>query len=239
MQWVFNEQDGEPIVSALVPQTNLSKAKHASWLVGEGYKHKISLYDACVSYLINAYFQCAHQMAFMEGKYLDRGPDLEILIERALSRQTSSPSPGATSRAIDDAVMGTPMFTNKINFKGEKKTIRAKCQLHEIHEGNVGSSSHRPEFVYVTMDKHEKEQASINPEEGEVALQSLEQDIHQTKWALRRIPIINRVACNHWTGGKKCSRKLRGGEVAPCFWSDCQLSSWRKEKDFYFCNNNV
>ena len=43
------------------------------------------------------------------------------------------------------------------------------------------------------MDKHEKEQASINLEEGEVALQSLEQDIHQIKWALHGILIINRV----------------------------------------------
>ena len=152
-------QDGEPIVNALIPWTNLSEAKHASSLAGEGYKHKISLYDACVLDLINAYFQCAHQMAFMGGKYISGGPELEILIERALSRQTSSPSPGAASRAIDDAVMGTPMFTNKINFKGEKKTIRAKRQLHEIHERNVGSSGHRPEFVYVTIDKHEKEQA--------------------------------------------------------------------------------
>lgn len=236
----FNEQDGEPIVNALVPRTNLSEAKHASWLAGEGYKNKISLYDACVSDLINAYFQCARQMAFMEGKYIGGGPDLEILIERALSRQTSSPSPAATSRAIDDAVMGTPMFTNRISFKGEKKTIRAKRPLHEVHEGNVGSSSHRPEFVYVTVDKHEQEpQGSIKPEEGEAALESLEQDIHATKWALRRIPIISKVQCNHWAGGKKCNVVQRGGEVAPCFWSDCQLSSWRKEKYCYFCNTDV
>ena len=57
--------------------------------------------------------------------------------------------------------MGTPMFTNMINFKGEKNTIQAKRPLHKFQEGNVGSSSHGLEFVYVPMDKHEEEHGKL------------------------------------------------------------------------------
>lgn len=79
-------ENGEPIVNAVVPQTNLSESKHGSWLAREGYKHTISLYDACVNDLVNAYFQCPRQLAFLEGKYKGSGPGLEVLVERAMSR---------------------------------------------------------------------------------------------------------------------------------------------------------
>ena len=75
----------------------MSETKHASWLAEEGYNQKISLYDACVTDLINAYFQCARQLAFLEGKYTGCGPTSKLLVERALSRQKASPSPIATS----------------------------------------------------------------------------------------------------------------------------------------------
>ena len=133
----------------------MSETKHASWLAGEGYRQKISLYDACVTDLINAYFQCARQLAFLEGKYTGCGPTLELLVERAISRQKASPSPIATSRAVDDAVERTPMFLNRVKFKGENKTIRAKRPLHDSTEENFGSSSHRPEFNYVTRERIE------------------------------------------------------------------------------------
>lgn len=214
----------------------MSETKHASWLAGEGYRQKISLYDACVTDLINAYFQCARQLAFLEGKYTGCGPTLELLVERALSRQKASPSPIATSRAVDDAVAGTPMFSNRVKFKGENKTIRCKRPLHDSTEENFGNSSHRPEFNYVTRERLEP---AIEVEEQCKVLESLESDVHDTKWALRRIPTVNRVECNHWASGKKCSSKLRGGDVSPCFWSDCQLSSWKKEKYCYFCNTDV
>lgn len=102
----------------------MSETKYASWLAGEGYRQKISLYDACVTDLINAYFQCAQQLAFLEGKYTGCGPTLELLGERYLSRQKTSPSSIDTSRAVvDDAVARTPMFSNRVKFKGENKTV--------------------------------------------------------------------------------------------------------------------
>ena len=116
---------------------------------------------------------------------------------------------------------GTPMFSNRVKFKGENKTIWAKRPLHNSVEENFGNSSHRPEFNYVTTERLEP---AIEVNEQCKILESLESDVHETKWALRRILTVNWVECNHWALGKKCRSKLRAGDVTPCFCSDYQLS---------------
>ena len=84
---------------------------------------------------------------------------------------------------------GTPTFWNRVKFKGENKTFRAKSPLHDsTEEIYFGSSSHRPEFNYVTRERLEP---AIEVDEQCKVLESLESDVHDTKWALRRIPTVN------------------------------------------------
>ena len=52
-------------------------------------------------------------------------------------------------------MIGTPMLTKIVSFRGEKKTTLAKQSLQQANEGNVGTSSHQPKYVYITTHKHE------------------------------------------------------------------------------------
>ena len=86
------------------------------------------------------------------------------------------------------------MSSDRVKFKRENKTIRAKRQLHDSTEENFGNSSHRPEFNYVTRERLEP---TIEVDEQCKVLESLESDVHDTKWALWRIPTMNQAEYNH------------------------------------------
>ncbi|KAI5061396.1 hypothetical protein GOP47_0023901 [Adiantum capillus-veneris] len=51
--------------------------------------------------------------------------------------------------------------------------------------------------------------------------------------------MASRIKCSNWAPGKKCDALVRGGEIALCVWSDCQMVQWKKEKFCYFCNTDV
>ena len=67
---------------ANTPRTNLVESKHGSWLAGEGFKKKKSLYDTCTTDLANALLQSTKAISFMQGKRLGKGPSLQRLVER-------------------------------------------------------------------------------------------------------------------------------------------------------------
>ena len=93
---------------AQTPRTNLAESMHGSWLAGEGYKEKITLYDACISDMANALLQSAKQYAYQMGKHKGERPSLSKLMERAASRTT--PTPPQVARIVQEAVAGTPML---------------------------------------------------------------------------------------------------------------------------------
>ena len=130
--------NASPWEQAHVPRTNLSKSFHASWLVGEGYKKKIALYNACVSNVVNSYIQCAKQHAFLTGRYIGKGPDMQECLQRSSKGHT--PSPAIVARAVQDAVMGTPLFEEPI-LHGDKETVQRK------RKSSVACSSHRPGYA--------------------------------------------------------------------------------------------
>ena len=49
------QADKGPWERAQIPSINLSESVHASWLSGEGGKRRLSLYDACVTDVLNSY----------------------------------------------------------------------------------------------------------------------------------------------------------------------------------------
>ena len=107
---------------AHTPRTNLAESMHGSWLAGEGYKEKITLYDACISDMANALLQSAKQYAYQMGKHKGEGPSLSKLMERAPSRST--PTPPQVARIVQDAVASTPMYEELRPLHGDKETIQ-------------------------------------------------------------------------------------------------------------------
>ena len=119
-----------------------------------------------------------------------------------------------------------------------------KCDLDQLVARDKNSYNHRQEYMYVIVNKdqphnlHDVEEGSNNcrnearVEEDSIihVHEGLEIEVHPTQWALRRVPPTSRVKCNYWALGKKYDALACVGEVAPSFWSDCQLSQWKKEK---------
>ena len=63
------------------------------WLAREGYKSKIGLYDAIVSDLANNLLQQSKRQAYLEGKYIGKGPGIREMRDRAESRSNVTPTP--------------------------------------------------------------------------------------------------------------------------------------------------
>ena len=79
-----------PWEKAQVPTINLSESIHASWLSREGGVRKISLFDACVTDVINDYMQCAKYLCYEVCKYMGVGLDMVALMQRVNSKNTPS-----------------------------------------------------------------------------------------------------------------------------------------------------
>ena len=68
------------------PRTNLAESKHGSWLAGEGFRRRISLYDACTTDLANSILQSSKTISYSIGKHIGKGPSIQRLTERHDSR---------------------------------------------------------------------------------------------------------------------------------------------------------
>ena len=230
-----------PWEKARIPTTNLSESIHASWLSGEGGAQKISLFDACVTDVVNVYMQCAKYLGYETGRFMGTGPDMDTLMQRVKSRRT--PSTTVISGIIHRAVSGTPLFEKPI-LNGDKETVQRK-------RGGVASlSSHKPGYVMHSVQRKQRGRRHINFEDTEINLQDdqispkkiIEQDLNKAKWAIRRMPIHSKRKCMGVVNGKKCILSIESrspGEVAPWFWSfreynDKQIPQWT-----WFCNTDV
>lgn len=209
---------------------------HASWLAGEGYKRKISLYDACVTDVINSYIQCTKQLAFLTGRYEGKGPNMEECIRRASLGHT--PSPANVARVMQEAVAGT-MLSEEPVLHGDRETIQRK------RKSTFANNSHRPGYVMESKQRQPRgrprkinfDPATKTRDEGGAAkevtkmlnetdlsgLVILEEEVPPTSWALRRMPMHCTRKCFGIINGKKCNNNLHSrspGLVAPAFWSE-------------------
>ncbi len=212
-----------PWEKAQIPTTNLSESIHASWLSGEGGAHKISLFDACVTDVINAYLQCAKYLGYETGRFMGTGPDMNTLLERVKSRRT--PNTTVISGIIHRAVSGTPLFQEPEVLHGDRETVQRK------RGGSVGLSSHKPGYVMHSVQRKPRGRRHIIFEQTEEILQEdehrspkkiHEQELCKSKWAIRRMPIHSKRKCMGIVNGKKCPLFIESrspGEIAPCFWS--------------------
>ncbi len=51
-------------------RTNLAESKHGSWLGGEGFRRRISLYDSCTIDLANVVLQSTKAISYLQGKHI-------------------------------------------------------------------------------------------------------------------------------------------------------------------------
>lgn len=120
---------------------------HASWLAGEGYKRKISLYDACVTDIINSYIQCTKAHGFLTGRYKGTGPSMDTFLQRVSSGK--SPSPAMVSHALQSGVGGINICEEPI-LHGNNETIQRK-KTSKLH-----NSSHKPGYVMESRKRKQK-----------------------------------------------------------------------------------
>ncbi len=102
----------------------------------EGGKKKISLYDACVSDVLNSYIQCAKRLGFMTGRFIGTGPSMESMLNKVANQRTQSPS--CVAKVIGEVVAGTPMYEEP-TLHGDKETVQRKNK-----RSTEAFSSHRP-----------------------------------------------------------------------------------------------
>lgn len=221
-----------PWERAQIPSTNLSESIHASWLAGEGGHKKITLYDACVTDVINAYIQCTKQLGFMTGRYIGTGPDMESFLKRMSSKR--SPSPCVVARVVQGAVVGTPMYEQPILY-GDKETVSQK----KAKGTTTTDSSHKPGYVMLSKQRKDRgrprkiffgkdniqdqefydlEGNTTNEDIGEkdspkeintpnqrkIQVEVLEVQVQKEKWAIRRMPTNCVRKCFGVVQGKRC-----------------------------------
>ena len=261
---MYGQDSYSPWERAKIPNTNLSESVHASWLVGEGGIRKISLFDACVTDVINSYMQCAKYLGFETGRYMGTGPDMEALLRRVSMGRT--PSSTLVANVMQTTVSGTPLFQQPV-LHGDKETVQRK------KTGNATTSSHKPGYVMESKQRRNKGRPRHISFEGEpetvdhddeihitgefkaneerVQMNSAkpndnvivcEEHIHKTMWAIRRMPIHCRRKCFGMKDRSKCALYIESkspGEVAPCFWSAREYNGKQIYQWMWFCNSDV
>lgn len=236
----------------------MSESIHASWLAGEGGAKKISLFDACVTDVINAYMQCAKYLGFDTGRYIGTGPDMNVLLQRVNAGRT--PSTTMVANVIHSAVSGTPYFQQPV-LHGDRETVQRK------QRGTHGDCSHKPGYVMRSVQRKQRGRrrhivfereplAADTPQQGQndvegianmnsglgMLEQIIEVDIHKTMWAIRRMPIHCQRKCFGLVNNKKCGLYIDSkspGEVAPSFWSYREYSDKQIPQWMWFCNSDV
>lgn len=259
----FVQANKSPWERAQIPSINFSESVHASWLSGEGGRRKISLYDACVTDVLNAYIQCAKRLGFMTGRYIGSGPSMDAMMSKADRQQT--PSPGLVARVVQCAAVGSPMYEEP-HLHGDRETVqRKKRGIAEALD------SHRPEYImesrqrkprgrprqirfcdkeqgntYIQQDVEEIEGLSQGVEtptgSGEIPTCVEEVDVAREQWALRRMPSNCIRKCFGMVDRKNCNSNLQSrvvGLVAPCFWSERSYKDKTISQWLWFCNHDV
>ena len=261
----FGQIERSPWERAQIPNINLSESVHASWLAGEGGKRKITLYDACVTDVINSYIQCAKRLGYMTGRYLGSGPSMDNFLQRIAIDKT--PSPAMVAKAMHSAVAGTSLYEEPV-MQGDRETIQRKKRC--LQETNA---SHRPGYVMQSRQRAKRgrprkihfpdidnatnvqiiedstdEETTINADFVERNIPAndsqdiLETDVKKEQWALRRTPIQCQRKCFGMVGRKGCSNILVSrdvGLVAPSFWSERVYQDKTIAQMLWFCNNDV
>ncbi|KAI5054553.1 hypothetical protein GOP47_0030519, partial [Adiantum capillus-veneris] len=221
----------------VIPRTNLSESRHASWLAGEGHKPKISLYDATVSDIGNTLLQQSKRMAYTEGKYIGIGPSIRKMRDKAASQQFHTPTPSQSSRAVNDAIRGTDL-PKVPEFFGDRVTTTRRRKTFGNVIGKEANSSHRPEYVTqnVIQDQY------MDEENEGVIIRAIEVDINDTMWAIRRCKPGSQFTCQGKIKGGKCKKKVnlcKEGTVAPSFWGKRNWEGRNNETWVWFCSDDV
>ena len=198
------------------PTTNLSESKHGSWFAGEGFRKKISLYDACTSDLANAVLQSLKANSYLQGKHLGSGPSLVKLAQR------NNVSPSQVVQSIGKAATGTPMYKRPAPLSGDKETIRHKRPMGVVIDVE-DESSHRPEYNYHTRDRKLAGQPRKIQFTEEVPIQKVysqtdkevvevvETKVNEACWAIRRTPLGSKVTCMGTSDGRRrCGTSIPG-----------------------------
>ncbi len=240
-----------PVESSLeganTPRTNLAESKHGSWLAGEGFKRRISLYDACTTDLANAVLQSTKAISFMQGKHLGKGPSLQRLTERMSNRPTH------VVRVVNEATEGTPCYRAPSNLAGNKETSRKKRLPTEVVDVE-DDSTHRPEFNSVTKDRRpggRPRKINFAPEGLETSPISMnefsdkvvERWINEAMWAIRRTRPGSKVTCSGTSnGGRRCCKSIARSTIgvsAPSFEGYRRHPRGLIRQWFWFCPDHI
>ena len=95
----------------------------ARWLAGEGGKRKLSLYDACVNDVLNAYIQCAKRLGYTTGRFIGSGPSMDSMMASARTRESQNPT--FVANMLKGVVANNPMYEELI-VQGDKETVQRK-----------------------------------------------------------------------------------------------------------------
>ena len=235
---------------------------HASWLAGEGGKRKLSLYDACVSDVLNAYIQCAKRLGYTTGRFIGSGPSMDSMMASARTRESQNPT--FVANMLKGVVANSPMYEERI-MQGDKETVQRKKKeragvpsSHQpgyVMEARQRKIRGRPrslqfnetlnEAVYVNdseedEDSHVAHGMGTKNEESSANIQ--EEKVAREKWALRRMPPNCSRKCFAMEGRKNCCNVLKScqvGLVAPCFWSERAYKDKTIAQWIWFCNNDA
>ncbi|MCO5564994.1 hypothetical protein L7F22_018664 [Adiantum nelumboides] len=239
----------------VVPRTNLSESRHASWLANEGYKQKISLYDAAVFDIGNTLLQQAKCMAYTEGKYIGNGPSITKLRDKEASRQFHTPSPTQNSRIVNDAIQST-CLPRMPKVRGDNVTVTKQQKSASNVIEVEANSSHRPEYVIHNVPRQRKARKlsfggssqaqsaqSREEEDPSIQKQAIEVEINDSMWAIRRCKPGSRFMCQGiLPGGGKSKKKVNmqsKGIVEPCFFGKCNWDVHNTDTWAWFCGSDV
>ncbi|MCO5586764.1 hypothetical protein L7F22_040706 [Adiantum nelumboides] len=132
----------------VVPRTNLSESRHASWLAGEGYKQKISLYDATVSDIGNTLLQQEKCMAYTEvqSTCLPRMPEVRVDNVTVTKRQKSASNvtkmEANSSHRPEYVIHNVPR-----QRKARKLSFGGSSQAHSAQSGEEEDPSTRRQAI--------------------------------------------------------------------------------------------
>ena len=99
--------------------------KHTNWLARGGCRSKIGLYDASMFDLGNNLSKKSKRKAYLEGKYIGKGPGIKEMRDKAESRSNVTPTPTNVSRVVEDTICGTNMHQAP-KFYGDNQTVTKK-----------------------------------------------------------------------------------------------------------------
>lgn len=224
---------------ANTPRTNLAESKHGSWLAGEGFRRKISLYDACTTNMANVILQSTKAVSYSQGKHIGKGPSLENLKEWIATRPTQ------VVRTVNEATEGTPLYKAPTPLTGDKETSRHKRKSTTVVDIEDGATHRRPEYNAhsrdrkstgrprkinfknldgvktpprtmkdtppMTMDDTPRRAMQDTPQKESRKHSVIERKINEAMWAIRRTTVGSKLTCSGTPrGGRRCGQHIAG-----------------------------